>query len=181
MMIGLVLFAVYRVNYISDNLATINDINSVKRRYAINFRGSVHDRAISARDLILVSDPSEFDNAVSEIRDLERFYETSAVALDNMLADVDVVDQDEARILESIKETERLTNPLVNDIIQIGQNGQVEEAREVLMGRLARCLSSGWRRLTSLSTIKRRKTRSSAIKHVKQRTNFKISCFHSAD
>ena len=28
----------------------VNDLNSVKQRYAINFRGSVHDRAISLRE-----------------------------------------------------------------------------------------------------------------------------------
>lgn len=33
---------VSRVVQIEDHLTTINDVNAVKQRYAINFRGSVH-------------------------------------------------------------------------------------------------------------------------------------------
>lgn len=36
------LISIQRVRSISANLAEVNDINSVKQRYAINFRGSVH-------------------------------------------------------------------------------------------------------------------------------------------
>ncbi len=38
---------IVQVNKINASLTTINDVNSVKERYAINFRGSVHDRAIA--------------------------------------------------------------------------------------------------------------------------------------
>lgn len=44
---------VSRVVQIEDHLTTINDVNAVKQRYAINFRGSVHDRAIAVRDVVM--------------------------------------------------------------------------------------------------------------------------------
>ena len=42
-MVGLTGIGVLRVESINDHLTTINDLNAVKQRYAINFRGSVHD------------------------------------------------------------------------------------------------------------------------------------------
>ena len=50
----LTVVGISRVNAISNALTIIGDVNSVKQRYAINFRGSVHDRAISLRDVTLV-------------------------------------------------------------------------------------------------------------------------------
>jgi methyl-accepting chemotaxis protein len=47
MMLGLTVLAENRVSTIRGSLATINEVNSVKQRYSINFRGSVHDRAIA--------------------------------------------------------------------------------------------------------------------------------------
>jgi methyl-accepting chemotaxis protein len=53
---ALTAIAISKVNEINSNLTTINDVNAVKQRYAINFRGSVHDRAIAVRDVVLLSD-----------------------------------------------------------------------------------------------------------------------------
>ncbi|MNV96880.1 hypothetical protein D3C71_1919270 [compost metagenome] len=49
-----------QVTYIKDTLSRINDVNNVKTRYAINFRGSVHDRAIVLRDIMLITDNKKF-------------------------------------------------------------------------------------------------------------------------
>jgi len=53
-MLGLTAIGINRVANINGSLSTIGDLNSVKQRYAINFRGSVHDRAIALRDVTLV-------------------------------------------------------------------------------------------------------------------------------
>ena len=50
---------IFKVNFINDTLNEIVEVNSVKQRYAINFRGSVHDRAIAIRDLVLASDKDD--------------------------------------------------------------------------------------------------------------------------
>jgi methyl-accepting chemotaxis protein len=49
LMLGLTHQSVTQVNDINTDLGHINDVNSVKQRFAINFRGSVHDRAIAIR------------------------------------------------------------------------------------------------------------------------------------
>ena len=54
-MIALTAIGAIRVNKINNALTLINDVDGVKERYAINFRGSVHDRAIAVRDVTRLS------------------------------------------------------------------------------------------------------------------------------
>jgi methyl-accepting chemotaxis protein len=56
-MVAVTALGVSRVEQVSDRLTVINDLDSVKQRYAINFRGSVHDRAIALRDVVLAGSP----------------------------------------------------------------------------------------------------------------------------
>ncbi|HEV7963739.1 MAG TPA: MCP four helix bundle domain-containing protein, partial [Actinoplanes sp.] len=69
-MVLLTVVGVTRVQEISSRLSTINDLNSVKQRYAINFRGSVHDRAISLRDVVLAQSPQEATPEIETIKKL---------------------------------------------------------------------------------------------------------------
>lgn len=57
LMVILTVVGIQRVRSIDQQLTAINEVNSVKQRYAINFRGSVHDRAIALRDVVLMDDP----------------------------------------------------------------------------------------------------------------------------
>ena len=77
MMAILTAIGISRVNTISASLTTIGDVNSVKQRYAVNFRSSVHDRAISLRDVILVSSEAELKAALADILRLSADYEKS--------------------------------------------------------------------------------------------------------
>ena len=50
MLVGVALLGIMKVSFIDSTLTRVNDFDSKKQRYAINFRGSVHDRAIAVRD-----------------------------------------------------------------------------------------------------------------------------------
>ncbi len=54
-LVALTVIAIGRVEMVRARLDNIIDVNGVKERYAINFRGSVHDRSIAVRDVTLVS------------------------------------------------------------------------------------------------------------------------------
>jgi len=58
MMLILTIIGISRVSLINNNITHMTDVNSVKQRYAINFRGSVHDRAIAVRDVVLITEQS---------------------------------------------------------------------------------------------------------------------------
>ncbi|WP_047863467.1 MCP four helix bundle domain-containing protein, partial [Aliivibrio fischeri] len=59
LMLLLTILGIQKVNIIDHTLTEMTDINSVKQRYAINYRGSVHDRAIAIRDIAIARTPQE--------------------------------------------------------------------------------------------------------------------------
>jgi methyl-accepting chemotaxis protein len=132
LMVILTIVGIIQVNKIDSSLTAINDVNSVKQRYAINFRGSVHDRAISLRDVTLVP-AGELPAVLAEIDRLRTFYADSAVLLDKMFAERQDTTPDEREILASIKATEAKTLPLVREVVDSKQAGDAAKAHRVLM------------------------------------------------
>ena len=129
--------SIYKVNFIDDTLNVIVEVNSVKQRYAINFRGSVHDRAIAIRDLVLATDSNDplFKKSVEDIKRLEKFYIQSAKPLDMIFQDGLNVDNKEKAILNKIKKIEKNTLPLVSKIIKLKMNNQNNEAKSLLLNQ----------------------------------------------
>ena len=77
LVLTITVIGISRINTINKNLTEINDVNTVKQRYAINFRGSVHDRSIRIRDFVLLTGSGEQEAVLTEIRTLEDFYTQS--------------------------------------------------------------------------------------------------------
>jgi len=133
MMAGIGLVAQGRLNAIDRSLTTINDVNSAKQRFAINFRGSVHDRAISLRDVILVSDAGELDAAIATIERLAAAYDKSAAPLDALMAKGVGVTPEETAILDSIKATQAEGLPLISEVIRLQKAGEADAAKALLI------------------------------------------------
>lgn len=133
LMMVLTAIGVSRVNTVSTSLITIGDVNSVKQRYAINFRGSVHDRAISLRDVTLVGTDSELKAAMADIARLASDYEKSAVLLDKMIAEGGDTSPEERQILAGIKEIEARTLPLISQVVALREAGELDRAKEVML------------------------------------------------
>lgn len=132
LLVGLSYVSISKVGTINGNLTTINDVNSVKQRYAINFRGSVHDRSIDLRDVTLVSTADELNVVVADIDRLAANYAKSAGPLDSMLALPEASAQ-ERDIIGRIKATEQRTQPLIEQVIALRRAGRDDEAKQVLM------------------------------------------------
>lgn len=73
--------ATSQVTYIKNTLSGINDVNNVKARYAINFRGSVHDRAIVLRDTLLIANDAEIPPELAKIKTITRFPRVRATTI----------------------------------------------------------------------------------------------------
>lgn len=133
LMLVLTAIGVQRVGEIDGALSRINEINSVKQRYAINFRGSVHDRAISLRDVVLFDEEIDIDAAQAEIDRLAAFYAESAAPLDQLVLSAETGDSEEQKILESIKEIETQTLPLISEVRRLRTEGDREIAHQLLL------------------------------------------------
>lgn len=133
MMITLTVIGINKVNFIDATLTEITDVNSVKQRYAINFRGSVHDRGIAIRDVVLAGSTAELNELVALINELDDFYQVSAKDMDNILSSSMHMSDTETRIMKDIKRIERETLPLIEQIITYKRDQNVEQATHVLL------------------------------------------------
>ncbi|PPK60226.1 methyl-accepting chemotaxis protein [Malaciobacter marinus] len=126
---------IIKVKFIDETLNEVVEVNSVKQRYAINFRGSVHDRAIAIRDLVLAQNSQDllFKKSLEDIKRLEKFYIKSAKPLDKIFQEGLNVDSEEKIILSKIKNIEKSTLPLVDKIIKLKQEGDNQKAKDILL------------------------------------------------
>jgi methyl-accepting chemotaxis protein len=132
LMMVLTALAVSRVGNIDTTLNHINDVNNVKQRHAINFRGSVHDRAIALRDVVLAGDKAAAEPALEQIRVLAANYERAGTALDAVFAARSDILAEEKSALAAIKEDEARTQPLIAKVTELRLAGDVEGARALL-------------------------------------------------
>tara|TARA_Y100001951_G_scaffold91585_1_gene85683 strand:+ start:2045 stop:3052 length:1008 start_codon:yes stop_codon:yes gene_type:complete len=143
LMISIAVVASWQVGIIDSTLSAIVDGNAVKQRQAINFRGSVHDRAIAFRDLALLDDEDERQASLEEIRRLTLMYEESARRLDTIFSDPDGAGNEERALLDAIKAIERRTLPMLERILGHYRSGDRAAAERVLM-QDARPAFSDW-------------------------------------
>ncbi|WP_303785925.1 methyl-accepting chemotaxis protein [Azovibrio restrictus] len=143
LMVGITAFGIQKVNLIDETLTQITDINAVKQRYAINFRGSVHDRAISLRDVTLVPDAANLNSALQEIDQLASFYRSSAADLDKLFASAPDISQEERQLLAAIQASEARALPLMQRVIQTRQSGDLAGAQALLLAE-ARPALNDW-------------------------------------
>lgn len=132
LMSGLSLFSIQRVADVNSTLKQISDINAVKQRYAIDFRGSVHDRAIILRDVILLEKPQEIQQALADIAGLASKYQQAKAPLDTIFTKQQPPSHDK-RLLEQIHQQEQRTLPLIKQVIETKQAGNTEQARLLLL------------------------------------------------
>lgn len=141
LMLGLTHQSVTEVNYINADLGQINDVNSVKQRFAINFRGSVHDRAIAIRDVTLVETQQERQEAVDLIAKLAATYAENEQKMTDMLSGG--ASDAEKTIIAEIADIQSKTNPLVAEIIGLQEKGDAAGAKKILLEQ-ARPLFVSW-------------------------------------
>lgn len=134
MMLVLTIVGINSVKAIDKSMTVITDINSVKQRYAINFRGSVHDRAIAIRDVVLVRENFELQSALKDISRLETFYNESRVPLDQLMIKGSTPHEED--ILALIKGVESKTMPLVKQVINQVQQGNKQQAEQLLLTKV---------------------------------------------
>ena len=132
LMMLLTALAVSRVGQIDATLNHINDVNNVKQRHAINFRGSVHDRAIALRDVVLAADNAGAQPGLQRIRLLDANYREAAAALDALFAERTDILPEERAALAAIKDEEGKTQPLIAKVSELRLAGDIEGARALL-------------------------------------------------
>ncbi|WP_312439952.1 methyl-accepting chemotaxis protein [Janthinobacterium sp.] len=132
-----------RVQKIDAILTSISDVNNVKQRHAINFRGSVHDRAIALRDVVLASDAAAAKPEIARIETLAANYAQAATPLDQILGNGKDVTDAERTALAAIKASEAAAQPIIAKVIQLRLADDVPGATALLQQQGAAAFT-GW-------------------------------------
>ncbi|HMO42103.1 MAG TPA: MCP four helix bundle domain-containing protein, partial [Phenylobacterium sp.] len=131
-MTALTAVSIRDVSTINGHLVTVNEVNSVKQRYAINFRGSVHDRAIAIRDVVILEDEEARAASIETIQRLADDYAANEGLLSAMLAPEHAPSDQELEIAADIAEIQARTDPLVAEVVALQARGDDVAARTLL-------------------------------------------------
>ncbi|WP_331346570.1 methyl-accepting chemotaxis protein [Cellvibrio sp. UBA7661] len=124
---------VVKINNADTLLTKVAEQTSVEQRQAINFRGSVHDRAISIRDAVLEGDINLSQKHFADIAKLDQFYQESARVLDRLYAAKNGSNKEELALLAAIKNIEQKTLALTEQATNQINAGDFEQARRFLL------------------------------------------------
>ena len=148
LMIVITLIGNNRVGFIDRTLTSVGDGAAVKQRYAINFRGSVHDRAIAIRDAVLVENDQDLRTHLQDIERLKDFYRDSAGPMDQMFRENGATDR-EKQLLGAIKDIQRRALALTDELLTLRQAGEIEASRDFLLEDVSGAYSEWLKRVNA--------------------------------
>ncbi len=138
-----------RVEFIDSTLEDVGENAAKVQRYAINFRGSVHNRAISLRDAVLVDNDQDLQKHLADIVSLEKAYTDSAAPMDKLFAGHAVTAQ-EQKLLSDIKSIEQQTLASTKSVIDLRRSGDINAAQASLLKTTSGDYSEWLKRINAL-------------------------------
>lgn len=140
---------IQRVAFIDSTLVDVSENAAKVQRYAINFRGSVHNRAIAIRDAVLVTTDLDLEKHLSELTTLEKAYSDSAAPMDQLFKGASVT-AEEVRLLSAIKDIEQQTLKSTQAVLSLRRAGDIPAAQALLMRQTSLDYSEWLKRVNAL-------------------------------
>lgn len=170
LMMIITVMGVFKIRNADQILTTVAEQTSVEQRQAINFRGSVHDRAISIRDAVLVGNLNASQKHLADIIKLDKFYQDSAVLLDRLYASKQGSNSNEQRLLDAIKTIEKQTLGLTAQCIRLLNENDYEQARSFLLSDISPAYAEWLKRINALVDLQEKEIQDS-VRAVRDETN----------
>ncbi|RMS22917.1 methyl-accepting chemotaxis protein [Pseudomonas syringae] len=140
---------IQRVGFIDSTLEDVGENAAKVQRYAINFRGSVHNRAIALRDAVLVNNDQDLALHLAEMTRLEKDYVDSAVPMEQLFAKQNI-SAEERQLLRGIKEIEQQTLGSTKSVIALRRAGDIAGAQALLLSQTSGDYSEWLKRINAL-------------------------------
>ncbi|MFB9866065.1 methyl-accepting chemotaxis protein [Vreelandella sulfidaeris] len=132
LLILLAAVGVYQVNQIDRDLTTINDVNGTKQRFAVDWRGSVHDRAIVLRDIVITAGNGNLSELEGEIERLREVYQVATTGMERVTSEHAGTPQEQS-ILTSINEQALVTEALTEQVIDARHADDYARAQALML------------------------------------------------
>lgn len=125
-------FLIAKVNFLDKTLTTATGENALISRQAINFRGSIHDRSILIRDVVLVQDQEDLRKTLAQIQKLEKDYEEAELILNDIVAKGG--DSNVRSMIEDIAKTKKNTVQIYQKIIDaVVKENDIQSATKMVL------------------------------------------------
>ncbi|WP_404472894.1 methyl-accepting chemotaxis protein [Vreelandella venusta] len=132
LLVLLTVAGVLQVNQVDRGLSEINDVNGAKQRFAVNMRGSVHDRAIVLRDIVITSGDGNLAPLQEEITRLRRDYDTAISEMQALNRQYPPTSQEQT-LLDRISEQSAVTIDLSQQVIDARDIDDYERAQTIML------------------------------------------------
>lgn len=132
LLVILTAIGIYQVNQINRGLTSINDVNGAKQRFAVDMRGSVHDRAIALRDIVMTTDASRLTTLNEEMRQLAVNYDTAIEGMQRVISDTDTTPQEQS-ILSSISTQADIVEALTQQVLDARTSDTLTRAQAITL------------------------------------------------
>lgn len=132
LLVLLTIAGILQVNQIDRGLREINDVNGAKQRLAVSMRGSVHDRAIVLRDVVITAGDGNLEPLRREMSRLLETYETASRELQTLNQQYAPSDQ-ERQILSRIDEQFATTVNLSQQVIAARDIDEYNRAQTLML------------------------------------------------
>jgi methyl-accepting chemotaxis protein len=169
-MILTTVMGVLKIRKADQILTTVAEQTSVEQRQAINFRGSVHDRAISIRDAVLEGDLTASQKHLGDIVKLDKFYQDSAVLLDRLYSSKQGNNPEEQRLMAAIKTIEKQTLDITAQCIRLLNANDYDQARSFLLSNVSPSYAEWLKRINALIDLQEKEIQES-VKSVLDETH----------
>jgi len=137
LLIATTIIGTWQVDEINKTLTRVNEVGSEKQRYAINFRGSVHDRAIALRDLVLTESPAERDEFRALVAELKKNYADAERGMAQITSNPDLVTSKEKQLLERIEDIQQQALATSVEVEQLLASDQRQRAQDYVLRELS--------------------------------------------
>lgn len=171
-MVGITLFGFFKISIADKNLVQLSENTSIEQKRAVDLRGSVHDRAILIRDLVLSSTPKEQASIIEKINALALIYQKADQALDVKYAQYRHSDN-EVYYLQKIKETSKIASQQTAHLITLVDTGEMHNAIQYLSSDTAQTYIEWLKRINQLIDLKEELIHSEVTNSLAETHSFK--------
>lgn len=129
--------SIERIIRIEQTLKTVSNVNNAKSQQAINYRGSVHDRAILVRDVVYAESNDIAQQHIRHIEQLTQDYNAAKVRLQALFNQYPAKSNAEKEAYQRISALEEQITPKIQQVTLLRLQGSTDESARIMRTELA--------------------------------------------
>jgi len=163
LLIAIAVLGISRLAAINQRMEEITKVNNVEAYLAATMRGTVSDRMIVLRNIVLLSDIKEMQPEVERLQAQADKYRVAEEKLKKLFASAGDITPEEQEVMKRLAELESVAAPLMSKIAEFGLANKNDEATRLLMRDLRPIQAKWMAAVSDLINIENKQSDQSAL------------------